>query len=1072
MAAGETTTRAFRGQLVTSLDHDLGLGKLAGRTGDVWHVEYFDSPASQGTYRVDVAWNSLRPAQLAPQTRVHAELEGEWRHGRVIQHDQPTRQVFARLEKREERVLPEAAVLVRWNRRLHDATDLLSAVSVESRRFFDGRSSFVRSYIARQAAYERITALASASIELHPHQIEAVRRVLSDPTQRYLLADEVGLGKTIEAAIVIRQHLLDRCPGRILVVVPDALVTQWAGELNGKFRIDEQHPHDVDIVSFSEFAGRDTSADQIGMVVVDEAHRVAGQVDVDDVCRERYRRLQLLAAQVDKLILLSATPLTQEPASLHRLLHLLSPTSYPLDELAMFERALASRDEVATFYASLHPESQPVFLRAAVDGIRSSFGDDAYLATLLDSVESSIDTGDQTQMARCVRRARAYVAEAYRLYDRMIRTRRGVGLADDFPVLGRREPDEERFESDELVSHTIDAWREHVAELLGAEDEGQPSLVHAARAILEAAGSAADALGDAARARLGDRTLPPDADEQALLTEMVAGSKQRATACPRIAVSLRIVLEELNQGKKVAVAVGTEKGADAFVAAIARMAQSRMLFRVSAADPGAAERFTASDGPGVVVIGPEGEEGQNLQAAELLVHVDLPWDPNRLEQRLGRFDRFGAGMPARQVVIVDGRLGSLDLAWLDCLRSGFGIFTESVASVQLVIDSLIPDVVRAAVGNGAQGLADASTTVREHLSEELQRIELAELLDETTADDRGYQLQESTAVAESARSTEEWAQSVVRWAAGDETDAASLRFHHTTKLNEHAFSMTPYDRPSVDRIDVRDLPLIPLDTLARRFSGSLDSDGSGRGAFRRLTAARRAIRLLAPGDPFVDALWGFTDEDDRGRSFATWRPRTRMRGRPEELAFRFDVRMSPDVTLGLRALGGAMNEGSEAALRRRAESYLSPLIESVWLRPDGTEIQDEFILDLLDEPHSELQGDVTLRPWLWTYVDEHVPRTQWEDTCTRLRDQATELILDRNDVAARCGLAAAQLIQDGEDESARIRARREPAAGPRADTAVELARGLGDGVLSPLIEIDAAGIVVLSSNPLPADETR
>src|SRR4051794_14841403 len=130
------TTSAFRGQLVTSLDRDLGVGKLLGRDGEMGHVDYFDSPSTRGAHRVDIQWSNLRPARLAPQTRVHVELEGEWRHGRVIQHDQPSRQILVRLEKREERVLPEVAVMVRWNRRLTDATDLLSAVSVESRRFF------------------------------------------------------------------------------------------------------------------------------------------------------------------------------------------------------------------------------------------------------------------------------------------------------------------------------------------------------------------------------------------------------------------------------------------------------------------------------------------------------------------------------------------------------------------------------------------------------------------------------------------------------------------------------------------------------------------------------------------------------------------------------------------------------------------------------------------------------------------------------------------------------------------------------------------------------------------------
>jgi ATP-dependent helicase HepA len=70
---------------------------------------------------------------------------------------------------------------------------------------------------------------------------------LSDVTQRYLLADEVGLGKTIEAGILIRQHLLDNAPGSLLVVVPPALMSQWRREL-AKLRLEEQFPGRVEIV--------------------------------------------------------------------------------------------------------------------------------------------------------------------------------------------------------------------------------------------------------------------------------------------------------------------------------------------------------------------------------------------------------------------------------------------------------------------------------------------------------------------------------------------------------------------------------------------------------------------------------------------------------------------------------------------------------------------------------------------------------------------------------------------------------------------------------------------------------
>ena len=79
----------------------------------------------------------------------------------------------------------------------------------------------------------------SSVIDLYNHQIEVVRRVLEDPKQRYLLADEVGLGKTIEAGIIIRQYLLDHPEGHVVVITPPLLRRQWMSELRQKFLIDD-----------------------------------------------------------------------------------------------------------------------------------------------------------------------------------------------------------------------------------------------------------------------------------------------------------------------------------------------------------------------------------------------------------------------------------------------------------------------------------------------------------------------------------------------------------------------------------------------------------------------------------------------------------------------------------------------------------------------------------------------------------------------------------------------------------------------------------------------------------------
>src|SRR5262249_38634955 len=97
------------------------------------------------------------------------------------------------------------------------------------------RHPFVRSLVHQRAASRGMTGLVSARLSFYPHQVEVVRRVLQDPVQRYLLADEVGLGKTIEAGAILRQFLLDQSAGEALVLTPPLLMDQWEEELRSRF---------------------------------------------------------------------------------------------------------------------------------------------------------------------------------------------------------------------------------------------------------------------------------------------------------------------------------------------------------------------------------------------------------------------------------------------------------------------------------------------------------------------------------------------------------------------------------------------------------------------------------------------------------------------------------------------------------------------------------------------------------------------------------------------------------------------------------------------------------------------
>jgi ATP-dependent helicase HepA len=1049
---------ASRGALVEGRH---GFGRLIEVTRSRAIVEYFDRPGASGTVREVEAARDVHRAVLTPQTRVHWRNDEHWDHGRVIEHHRDDGRVVVRASKGRELVLPESSLVIRWRRRLRDANALLADGWLETRRFYDARQAFVHGYLAREASYQGITAIASSAIEVHPHQVEAVRRVITDVRPRYLLADEVGLGKTIEAGLLVRQHLLDRRIATVVVAVPEALVSQWSDEFERKFRIHEHFPGRCRIIGHPALERRALSRAP-SLLVIDEAHRLTRRDG------PRYRALRDVALQATGVLLLSATPLLEEAASLLRLLHLLSPEVYGLDDVAAFDRALASRDEIASLFGNLTEETQPLFLQAAGAGLREHRAEDRVLGRLLDDVEAAFE-GDEAVLAAAVRRARSHVTEAHRVHNRMMRTRRDVGLAEEFPVLGRIPPRVDRLDgalTDVAVPYT--AWREWV--LAQAEraqaDEERRMLGAAALPVVHALSSAGATLADAVAGRLdsadGDAV---DAEEAELLRSLLEAARLRARTCPRIAAAVERAAAACRAGTRVAVAAGTEAEADAVQAALGARGTAPVL-RISRDTPVAAREFEEAQGGVVLVLGPVGEEGQNLQAADTVVHLDLPWDANRLEQRLGRFDRFGAGTPCEHVVLLDD-VDSPANAWYDLLNDGFGIFSGSIASLQQANERLkerLDDTAALEDPGALRGLAD---WVASELEQEIGAVELAELLDEAVLDELGRDLLDSIDDAEGREATDGWRDAVVRWASGAGPDAAHLRFHHREQGGHHQFRLVRFDHPNVARLRDTDLPLVPWSDLQERFSGSMP-DAEAHGAFRRTTAMHRGLRLFGPGDPFIDALWDFTEIDDRGRAYAMWRARPYWK-HDEALLVCFDLRIRPEIRAAIEASGSPVAD-VEAALRRRAESYLAPVSERVWLGTGGKPVANDALLKVLDAPYSAERGDQTLRPAMWHVLDVHVPRDRWAAWCAGQQKQAHAVVHARTDLDRRCAEAAARAAADIEDQVARLAARGNATDGADAELERAVGAALVQGLRNPDHEVDAVGIVVLSDAPLAAQE--
>ncbi len=172
-------------------------------------------------------------------------------------------------------------------------------------------------------------------VETHWHQVETVRKVLKQYRGRVLLADEVGLGKTVEAGMVVKEYVLRGMAERILILTPAALVGQWRDEMAGKFGIDCATSHDPllrtdpdafwaqpRVIASIAAARRKDHAERLAaltydVVVVDEAHHLRDQSSAS------HRLIDSLSKRF--LLLLSATPVQNNLLELYNLLTLLKP---------------------------------------------------------------------------------------------------------------------------------------------------------------------------------------------------------------------------------------------------------------------------------------------------------------------------------------------------------------------------------------------------------------------------------------------------------------------------------------------------------------------------------------------------------------------------------------------------------------------------------------------------------------------------------------------------------------------------------------------------------------------------
>ncbi len=1060
----------------------LGIGKCLHVSGDEVEIEYFDSISTTGRYRATVRRSKVKPVQVSPQSRCYWEDKIGWRVGRVVWQGDGEYGVRPPNSDFDIKV-PEEELYVRWAKPIDDPTDVLVARGNESPYFHLRRFPFLATTTRQRAASYGMHGVISSVIDLYDHQMEVVRRVLEDPKQRYLLADEVGLGKTIEAGIIIRQYLLDHPEGHVVVIAPPLLRRQWMSELRQKFLIDDFDRAVVSVLSHDDPAswlkgardrlGRYSWHSRAGLVVVDEAHHLAALASAGDDAGNRYPVLAGLTSAVPRLLLLSATPLLNNERTFLAMLHLLDPDIYRLSDIEGFRRRIRDRQALGTAFFTFRPDIPPFLLREKVSALQAMFPGDEQLAALLDRVSAAFS--DPSALPDTVMAARIHISETYRVHRRLLRTRRNDAILDDFPVRGRQRlvmiPLEDR---DESAQEWLDDWRDYVRSTLESSIATQAGARRAFIAMAERAGSHPGLAAAAARYRLEpDATHVHDAEltaaEQDALSSwdpdpieqeiLVRGS--RLEIDPEILPALVRFLKEARR-KTIVFTSFTMTARRVREALAGEFGPHAIAAHLAGEDPAVVEeevdRFRDAVGNcWILVCDRSAEEGRNFQFTDQAVHFDLPFSPNRLEQRIGRLDRYGRGTVIPTYAI-ESTPGTITATWKDCLTEGFGVFDTSIASLQFAIDALLPELHDAALDDGAAGLARMTEILPGRLAGEREAIAEQDALDAIEAGDRAGEFASAMKDIENT-----WLQ-IEHSTEGLLCDGpGNLRFHRVSDPKDEryrSYRLTALGK----RPHLNSMPLVAWDVLRTRFAPVVKRTGT---YLRAAAVARPDARLFRIGEPLVDSLADYIRWDDRGQTFAFWR--TSPDSADESLYFRFDYVIEADTEPAKRVLETRGSKLDRRALQRRADAFLPPRIVTLWSAIDGTGVEDGRLIGLLQAPYEPKRGDINLNPERRWALDELIGESDWEWRCRTARARSEEALRYQPSFSVACEDAVTQFEAACRTAVMQRRVRLTFLAAPlraaeesevAADMDIDAALALG--MREPHVRLDGVGTIVLS----------
>ena len=534
-----------------------------------------------------------------------------------------------------------------------------------------------------------ILGLAGGRIDLIPHQLYIAHEVANRPSPRVLLADEVGLGKTIEACLILHHQLITGRASRVLILVPDPLVHQWLVELLRRFNLrfsilDEErclaiqesgqgdnpfHAEQLVLCSLSLFRHNPDRASQAlagewDLLIVDEAHHLTWS---EQQPSEAYRLVEALARTTPGILLLTATPEQLGLAGHFARLRLLDPDRYY--DLAMFLEEEKNYQPVAEAVQQLlHQETLP----------------EAAARQLLDTLGEA-DSRPLLMLINDLQADPAHREEARQALIELLLDRHGTGR-----VLFRNTRARiQGFPGRELHVYPLPLPEPYASCLQGTD----PPIPLRQRLCPE---------------RLYSQQVAPDWWRHDPRVGWLSGFLRA-----RPATKVLLICAHADTATELQQALRTQAGINA--------ALFHEGMTILERDRAAAWFGDLEQGARILLCSEIGSEGRNFQFAHHLVLFDLPLDPDLLEQRIGRLDRIGQRETVQiHVPYLQPGPQSTLLRWF---QEGLDAFRQHVPGAHSVREQLEPVLLQALEEEpGADELAQLLETTRRLRDQAAQRL--------------------------------------------------------------------------------------------------------------------------------------------------------------------------------------------------------------------------------------------------------------------------------------------------------------------------------------------------------------